>query len=65
VLDEIYSGARASQRLIHEALMKRIQSLVSSRLYPRRVMSVCGAKNSSRSGPRPIRASKWVSAPKT
>jgi hypothetical protein len=36
VLDEIYSGARAAQRPIHEALMKHIQKLGEFEIVPKK-----------------------------
>ena len=45
VLDEIYSGAKAHMRPIHEKLMEESTNSVSSRSRQRRATSACGARN--------------------
>ena len=47
VLDEIYTGAKAGMRPIHDELMKHITRLASLRSCRKRAMSVCGAKSNS------------------
>ncbi|MCP2678358.1 DUF4287 domain-containing protein [Maricaulaceae bacterium NA33B04] len=61
-LDEIYTGPKAHQRPIHEALMAKSKPLGTSRLRQKRVMSRCAAQSSLRCwGRRQRIASSWAS----
>lgn len=59
-LGDLYSGAKAALRPIHERLMAAIGGFGPFEIAPRRPTSACAARsNSPRSGRPPTHASKW------
>ena len=59
VLDEIYSGPKAGQRPIHEALMRHISKFGELEIVPKKgYVSLRRKKQFAMIGPRPTHASK-------